>query len=375
MRPSSCLIAPSLLALAAAVCAADGAPVTKTVKLTATPLPLVNAVMTSTVPAGANRGQFVEPMVTKNGVILASQGATFSKGQTEQSVSIGSQSLMFSVNTDSQTFAIKPEKGAPVMLKPQGDGLAPLVLPGADKRKIAVSFPVASASKFQSLITMRASTAAKGSLDGEAILFLDDNLDGVWNTQDAFTIGASPCFAPMTKRLATKKGVYTLDELGADGSKAVFTPETGDTIACTAKFTGESAGHAVFTSADGSLATVVTGAGDQVRLPVGDYKLQYGAVYSKAGKVMAVIMPGSLPAFTIASNGADDKKAKAPVLAYGGPFILRFTSRFDSSKNKISVDPSISLYGAGGEQYRDFRWQGTPTIYVNGKQNGSMGFG
>lgn len=378
MRPSTPLIVPSLLALAVAAGAADGAPVTKTVKLTATPIPAVNAVMTSTVLSAANRGPFMMPMVTKTGIMHAGQAATFSKEQSEQSVSLGGISLMFAVNRDQQTFSIKPDKGAPVVLKGLGEGLAPQVLPAANKRKLALAFPVASAGKGDSFFTIRAATAAKGTLDGEVVQFLDDNVDGSWNTQDAFTIGNSPCFAPIAKRIATKKGVYSLDELAEDGSKAVFTPEAGDTIACTAKFTGESAGHAVIASEDGTLMTVVTGANDAVKLPAGSYKLQYGAVYSPAGKVMAVMLPGTLPAFTVASGGSDDakdKKAKGPVLAYGGPFVLHFSSSFDKDKGKISVTPMVSLYGAGGEQYRDFRWQGTPTVYVNGKQNGAMGFG
>ena len=65
-------------------------------------------------------------------------------------------------------------------------------------------------------------------------------------------------------------------------------------------------------------------------------------------------------------------KAKA-VFAYGGPFNLRFTAKVVNGK--LNVSPAITLHGVGGEQYIDYRWQGPPAVYVNGRQNGSMGFG
>lgn len=363
---------PTLIGLAALLSAADGAPVTKTVKLSAAPV-VPTAVMTSTVVAGANRNGFWSMMVSKNGIIQPAQGATFGKDQSEQVVSLGGQGFTFTVNRDTQAFAVKGDKGAASPLKGQGDGLTPLAVPLASKRKLALAFPIAKAAKGESFIGMRSAAAAKGTLDGEAIQFIDDNLDGSLNQADGFTIGTSPCYAPIAKRIATKKGVYTLDELADDGSKATFTPEAGDAVLVASKFTGESAGHAVIASEDGSLMTVLTGA-DAVKLPPGAYKLQYGTVYAATGKVMAVIVPGELAAFTVESAGADAKDAKKKqVLAYGGPFRLGFTARIDNGK--LAVTPDITLNGAGGERYIDYRWQGPPTVYVNGKQNGSMGFG
>jgi hypothetical protein len=116
---------------------------------------------------------------------------------------------------------------------------------------------------------------------------------------------------------------------------------------------------------------VVTGAGDVVKLPAGGYKLLYGAVLGAKGQIMAAMVPGELPVYQLASAGGDAKKK--PTFAYGGPFELHFKARVKDGK--LAVEPAITLHGAGGEGYVDFRWQGTPTVYVNGKQNGSMGFG
>jgi hypothetical protein len=365
-------LVPTVLSLA---CAADGeVAVSKTVKLSVAPVPAPAAVFTPSVLATANKGGFWTQMVTKSGIVLAQQRVVFAKGQTETVFSLGGTSFNFQFSQENQAFALKPEKGAAVPLKQAQEGLAPQVLPIANKRKLPVAFPFATVGRAESFFVVRAATVVKGTLDGEQINFLDDNLDGVIDQQDAFSTGVSACYAPMPKRIVTKKGIWTVDEVAADGSKAVFTPDAAATVACSFKFSGESAGHAVIASADGSLIAVVTGANEAMKLPPGDYKLQYGAVYGANGKVMAAMIPGELPAFTVASAGADAKDAKKKqVFAYGGPFVLKFTARVEAGK--LVVDPTVTLHGANGERYLDYRWQGPPTVYVNGKQNGSMGFG
>jgi len=361
-------LVPTLLSVA---WAAEDAATSKTVKLTATPVQWPAAVMTPSVIQAADKGGFQMQIVTKTGVVLPMQRAAFAKGQAEQVVSLGGVNLTFLVNRDNQTFALKPEKGNPVVLKKQGDGLTPTVVPLADKRKLPVAFPFASVSKLDSFFVLRAATTAKGSLDGEQIGFLDDDLDGKIDTSDVFTLGAACAFAPISKQVATKKGVWTIDAIAASGDQATFSPDAAATVPLTFVFTGESQGHAAISSEDGSLTTVVTGAKDVLKLPPGNYKLLHGVVVDGKGKVMAAVIPGELPAYTLASDGADAKKK--PIFAYGGPFKLGFKARMNNGK--LAVDPYITLAGAGGERYLDYRWQGPPTVYVNGKQNGSMGFG
>jgi len=352
-------------------CAADVLGATsKTVKLSSTPLPMPSAVMTPTVIRAADKGGFWLMMVSKSGVVLPMQRASFAQGQSDQTATIGGANINFQVNRDNRAFAIKPDKGNPVVMKQLNDGLAPTVVPLADKRKLPLAFPYAYVGKGESFFTMRAATTSKGALDGEQIHFLDDDLDGKIDKSDVYTLGANFCFTQVSDKIATKKGVWKLDEIAADGNQATFTLEDTPTVPLSFVFNGPSMGHAAFASADGSITTLVTGAKDVVKLPPGSYKLLHGVVADGKGKVMAAMIPGTLPAYTLASDG--DAKAKA-TLAYGGPFVLKFTARM--AGGKLGVSPMITLHGAGGEEYVDFRWQGTPTVYVNGKQNGSMGFG
>jgi hypothetical protein len=363
-------LVPCLCALAA-VSAADAPPAaTKTVKLTMTGIPAPGLVMTGGVLQNAARRPFPLPMVSRGGTIIPNTAIIFGKDQTEQVMSLGGASFTFTVNPASQSFALKPEKGNPAPMKQQNEGYATIPLPLASKKKVALAFPYGRLNKIESMIAIRSGATAKGALDGEAINLLDDNIDGSYDGTDLIAIGASNCYAPLGKRIATKKGVYALGELDADGAKIAFTPDAAATVPVSFKFAGEGQGHAAFASADGDLVLTTTGVNEAFKLPPGSYKLLYGAVYGQANKVCAVMLPDKLQPFTVTSDGDTKKK---PVIAYGGPFAFAFTARF--AGGKITVTPDVKLYGAGGEQYMDFRWQGTPTVYVNGKQNGSMGFG
>lgn len=367
LRAVSIGLVPSLLSVA---CAADVLTGAKTVKLSANAVPVPGAVMTPTVITGANQNGFRMMMVSKAGVLLPMQRATFAKDQGEQTVTVGGVNLTFVLNRDSRVFALKPEKGAAVPLKQQDDGLAATVVPLADKKKLPLAFPYAYVGRTESMFTMRAASTLKGTLDGEMINFLDDDLDGKIDKTDVFTLGQNFCYAAIPAKIATKKGVFAVGEIAEKGDQATFTPEETATVPLTFVYTGVSAGHAAIASQDGSIVTLVTGTKDVVKLPPGAYKLLHGVVVDGKGKVMAAMLPGQFPAYTLASDA--DPKQK-PVFAYGGPYKLGFKARV--ANGKITVTPDITLSGANGEEYVDFRWQGTPTVYVNGKQNGSMGFG
>ncbi len=368
LRVLSLGLVPSLLTVA---CAADGAATSKTVRLSLAPVPVPTAVMTPSVLTAANKGNYWLQIVTKTGVVLPMQRAVFAKGQDDQTVTLGGVSLNFQVNRDGKVFALKPEKGNPITLKQQNDGLAPTVVPLADKRKLPVAFPYAYVSKLDSFFAMRAASTSKGPLDGDQIQFLDDDLDGDIDKDDVVSLGNSPCFAPIAKRIATKKGVWNIDELPAAGSTATFSPDASATVPLTFVFTGQSAGHAAIASEDGSLVTVVTGAKDVIKLPVGTYKLLHGVVVDGRGKVMAAMIPDKLAPFQLTSEAADAKQK--PVFAYGGPFAMGFDAKMVNGK--LAVGTQIALHGVGGERYLDYRWQSLPSVYVNGKQIGSMEYG
>lgn len=377
------VVVPALLACACACAvAAEGepaaappAPVAKQIALTVTGYPMVGSMVTPGALQAAQKPGFWAGVITRSGATCSAWPLDFNADTgMSQAVNLGGLALTFSFNAGKRQFEVALDKGAAVPLKAAKNGLEPLVLPLANKRKMAVAFPVAASGATGGYVYLRSAATCKGAVDGEALHLLDDDLDGSLTSKDLLGIGASPVFMPIPQRLATRKAVYAIGEIAPDGSRISVTPDATPTAACAMRFTGDSVGHAVIASADGGLLAVAIGSGEALRLPAGTYKIQYGAVYGKDGKAMAVMLPGELPALTIDQAAIDAKDPKQkPVLAWGGPFKLAFQAAMEDGK--LSVKPDLRLLGNGGEEYRDFRWQGPPSVYVNGRQNGSMGFG
>lgn len=362
MRYLSLALLPTLLA--AAEDAAATAP--KPVKFKQAPLPAAECVWTAN--NVGDQMSVLMGLVTENGFTVPARNKVDLAGGTGV-LRVGGASFPLTYDKGSRFVTITPEGGKPIRLKEKPPGFTAEALPIDAKSKAFVAFPALMPSRSGAVLHYRNAAVMKGTVDSVAVSLYDDDCDGSYGGQaDGIATTAGLCFAPWANQIATKKGTFAISGLAADGSEATFTA-----IESTAKLTTAFKGagvecHAAFASADGATVFTTTGK-DTVLVPPGSYKLLHGAVFSPGkGNVVAWISPAD-------ANAGEATAEKPATIEWGGPFLLVFTAA-KAKDGKFTIDPSsIRLHGKNGERYRDFRWDGAPVVYVNGKNNGSMGFG
>jgi hypothetical protein len=226
----------------------------------------------------------------------------------------------------------------------------------------------------------RSGSVEQFSIDEQTFCIFDSNTDGYYRlADDALGVGAADgafnVFAPATKFLATRSGVYQIRGLAEDGSELEYARCAEKTGTISVGFAApESTCRMAFASAETQTSFVAAPAELPAQISVlpGKYDLVYGLVYSsKAKKAVAAVAPGKLAATEAAAD-------QTRTIAMGSPFSLEFAIEIKDEKMSIS-SATFHLRGKAGEEYTNFRWSAEPEISVaNGPKTipvGKMEFG
>ena len=189
-----------------------------------------------------------------------------------------------------------------------------------------------------------------GSLDGQEIRLVDDNLDGKFTQdgKDAIAVGGSPGAMPLYKNHQVGGGHYELD-VASDGTSVSCQPlkdlklalvevrVPSSTLRCMV-IVDETAGRSYDLRANGSAG-----------VPEGSYKLSYAVLASGKRLVIAKAGPKALT-YTVTADMVN-------TLRFGAPAKLTFRAHFDGLNDQIRVNIPITPFGIGGEEY-DLRFAG-----------------
>ncbi|MCL2641163.1 MAG: hypothetical protein FWD53_09990, partial [Phycisphaerales bacterium] len=227
----------------------------------------------------------------------------------------------------------------------------------------------------------RSGGVQKGTIGGQTINIYNENTDGVYSITDSYRMDNGPTasmfFAPLSKYIATKAGIFEITDIAEDGSSISYTPYTDKTgkFAWAPMLDPSVEVHAFYKSKTSDLNIALTARSsiaETTAIP-GDYELQRGMVYSpKIKKRIATITPQSGGTLTV-NEGATTKAD------WGKPFTLEFTAT--KSGGKINVPPSFKIRGKAGETYGNFitaAYESSPEVFllVDNKPTslGRMGF-
>jgi hypothetical protein len=286
--------------------------------------------------------------LTDRGVVIPTSVA----GESSRTVTIAGTSC--TLRPERGSFVLEVAGAGSLRLKKQGSGYRPVPLTLSGGQSYVLAFPVAGKSE----ITYRSGVVKKGKVDGKDLTIYDDNTDGVYTTGDAFQVGQSLVFAPISGHFATTSSVYKLVDIVDDGSRVTYSTYAGETGKLSLKCGAASfVAHAAFRSKDADLSLVLTSDRRPVNAIPGDYDLLYGLAYdARKRKACAGIVPGGLSAAQVTGGGEAE-------VVIGGPFLLDFKHGIEG--DKLTVNPrDIELKGKAGERYVCFRWQGTPKVKI-----------
>ena len=315
---------------------------------------------------------------------LSRKKLEFSASQKTADITVGGGTVTVAWNPPSQ-FAIKSgSTTTPLQVNALTRGLNPAGITLANKQKYVLAFPRAlPAAKGGMVLTYRSGGVQKGSIGGQNILLFNENADGVYSMSDSYRMenGATAVafFAPLSKYIATKNGIFEITEVAEDGSSLSYTPYVGKTgkFSWNPMLDATAEVHAIYKSKGGDLSLAINSRGqaaETVAIP-GDYELQNGLVYStRINQLAAVIVPKSGGTLTV-TEGATTKAD------WGKPFNFEFTAV--KKNGKVTISPtSIHIKGKGGEEYVKFAretFEALPEVFliVDGKATsiGKMEFG
>ena len=317
--------------------------------LQSAPLDGVAAVVSKTDGAAA------KAQILGAGILAPSVHIQFGPVVKEYGLKIAGQKVSI-IATDSG-FAVKGDTGQ-IELHQNGMGLASIALPITSAQKYYLAFPfVSNAPVGPKLMMVRSGGTVQCQIDGQNVMFYDDNLDGRYTmADDTFRVGGTDgpidVFAPVSEFFSTGRSIYRIESLAEDGTTLKYSPYQGAAgklaVACDAADWGV---MAALTNSDGKMNLVSRGAAstpDAVAAIPGQYKLLYGGVFSKkTGALFALLAPGSLPVVEVAAD-------QTQTLQLGGALHLEFTVNKQTPGN-ITIQPSsYRVKGKAGEEYTAF---------------------
>lgn len=327
----------------------------------------------TTVVVSPNHANALGPIVITND--SKSDVLTFTTKDASQDITLNDTKI--SVTCMAGKFILKSGAGTS-QLQPVGVGLASVPLTVGKNQKYVLAFPKYSPTPKGFVLTYRSGGVQRGTINGQSIALFDDNTDGVYTMDDAIRVenGASAVaiFAPLTKYLATQKGVVEIKEVSSDGTSLTYAPYTGKTAKATVNLAVEPGAevHTVWKSVSGDMSFIASSRNGaaEVNVVPGEYKMMYGIVYSLKNQQICAQIMAPKSTLTVDESGA----AK---IEMGKPFVMDFIA---TQKDKtINVSPSVIVRGKAGEVYQGIKFETLPEValIVDNKavMLGKMAFG
>jgi hypothetical protein len=179
-----------------------------------------------------------------------------------------------------------------------------------------------------------------GTFQNQSVLLFDDNLDGVFTQdgKDAIAVGRDPCAIPLGKIHQIGKVHYEL-EVAEDGKKVTFTPVTGLDLGIVEISFKRGMRCLAFIDDEGHSYDLAVSA--KTGIPAGKYRMSYGIL--TAGKFATVVQPtDKTPVYEIQAG-------KINTIRLGKPIRVSFMASY--SDQTVRVQPSVQVFGSGGELY------------------------
>jgi hypothetical protein len=228
----------------------------------------------------------------------------------------------------------------------------PLILTLADQRKYPVVFPLVYNYLTTCNINYRCGFVMAGKLKGKDLLLYDDNADSQFNSVDSYQSIKGSAFAPLERLVGTGDAVFELGEIAANGSSISCRDFAGATSELTIKYTGPTL-HAAWRGDSGMTFTTASNSA-KVTVATGSYLPIYGVTFDTKNDVCAVMIGGRAKPVAVQEKVAT---------AFGAPFRLDFTLSV-SGKTATANPYGYRLYGAQGEEYAGFEYEGVPQLLV-----------
>lgn len=203
--------------------------------------------------------------------------------------------------------------------------------------------------------------AHKGTVDGQTVRLIDDNMDGkiTQDGLDAIAVG-NVAAMPLRRQHAIGDGHYQVS-VDAEGKELTAT-RLSDVATGTVEtsYKGSALGCLMLDDAAGGKSYDVVASGAS-GIPAGKYQLRYGAVV-RGGEVLVMERTNTMPEFEITAGKVNE-------LRIGAPLRVNFSARL--LDDKITVMPNLQIMGAGDERYNlTFAGElGRPHVLM---QNGSV---
>jgi hypothetical protein len=266
-------------------------------------------------------------------------------------------------------FIVKGVSGQTALHK-NGVGLATIALPIPSAQKYFLAFPYGYNSMGRGLLMVRGGGTVQCQIDGQTVMFYDDNLDGRYTlADDSFRVGCADApidvFAPMSKFFSTGQSIYQIDSLAEDGTALQYSSYHGPAGKLSVVSPSSDWAMVVaLANSNGQMNLVSESGGSSPDSPAvipGQYQLLYGGAFSKkTGELIALVAPGSLPAVEVAAD-------QTQTLQLGGALHLEFTVDTPAG-DQIGIQPtSIHVKGKAGEEYTavNFDRSKPPEVFIS----------
>jgi hypothetical protein len=351
-----------LLVLAGALAARAGPPgESVSAPLKSVPLDSGNSVVSKTDVAAA------QPRILDD-FLIPSLEVQFSPVVKEYGLTIAGQKVAI-VSTD-DGFIVKGDSGQTALHK-NGVGLATIALPIPSAQKYFLAFPYGYSSAERGLLMVRGGGTVQCQIDGQTVMFYDDNLDGRYAlADDSFRVGCADApidvFAPLSEFFSTGRSIYQIDSLAEDGTALQYSSYRGATgkLSIAGPSSSDWAMVVALANSNGQMNLVSEAGGssaDSLAVIPGQYKLLYGGVFAKkTGTLIALVAPGSLPAVEVAAD-------QTQTVQLGGSLHLEFTVNTPAA-DQIGIQPaSIHVKGKAGEEYTavNFDRSKPPEVFIS----------
>jgi len=350
-----------LLVLAGALAARAGPPgESVSAQLKSVPLDSGAAVVSKTDAAGP-RPQIVDAF------LVPRLEVQFNPVVKEYGLTIAGQKVAI-VSTD-DGFIVRGDNGQ-IALHKDGVGLATIALPIPSAQKYFLAFPYGYNLTGRAFLMMRSGGTVQCQIDGQTVMFYDDNLDGRYTlADDSFRVGCTDApidvFAPVSKFFSTGQSIYQIDSLAEDGTALQYSSYHGAVGKLSIVSPASDWAMVVALANGNGQMNLVSEAGgsspDSMAVIPGQYQLLYGGVFSrKSGELVALVAPGSLPAVDVAAD-------QTQTVQLGGALHLEFAVTTPAS-DQIAIQPaSIHVKGKAGEEYTavNFDRSKPPEVFIS----------
>jgi hypothetical protein len=285
----------------------------------------------------------------------------------EYGLTIAGQKVVI-VSTD-DGFIVKGDSGQTLLHK-NGVGLATIALPIPSAQKYFLAFPYGYSSPECGFLMVRGGGTVQCQIDGQTVMFYDDNLDGRYTlADDSFRVACADTpidvFAPLSEFFSTGRSIYQIDSLAEDGTALQYSSYHGAVGKLSVVSPSSDWAMVVALANSNGQMNLVSEAGgsssDSMVVIPGQYKLLYGGVFSKkTGALVALVAPGSLPAVEVATD-------QTQTVQLGGSLHLEFTVNTPVA-DQIGIQPtSIHVKGKAGEEYTavNFDRSKPPEVFIS----------